>query len=143
MSTRDAILFLCVANSARSQMAEGLARRMFGERVAVLSAGSEPTTVNAYAVEVMGEIGIDITTHTSKSVQSIDPDAVGTVITLCAEEVCPVFLGRARRLHWPIADPASHEPLPRDVMLERFRAARDAISDRLRGFELTRATEVQ
>jgi arsenate reductase len=105
--TKPGILFLCVANSARSQMAEGLARAAFGERVRVQSAGSEPTTPNPYAIEVMGEIGIDIGAHASKSVDTIDPASVGTVITLCAEEVCPVYLGKARRLHWPIPDPAS------------------------------------
>jgi arsenate reductase (thioredoxin) len=119
------ILFLCVANSARSQMAEGLGRMIFGDRIPVQSAGSEPATVNPYAVEVMRELGVDLTTHTSKSVQSIDPATVGTVITLCAEEVCPVFLGKARRLHWPIPDPASKDPsIPREEMLARFRTAR-------------------
>ena len=124
MSTETkSILFLCVANSARSQMAEGLGRMIFGDRVPVMSAGSEPSKVNPYAVEVMRELGADISTHHSKSVQTIDPATVGTVITLCAEEVCPVFLGRVRRLHWPIADPASDDPaLAREAMLARFRA---------------------
>ena len=119
------ILFLCVANSARSQMAEGLGRLIFGDRMPVQSAGSQPSRVNPYAIEVMREIGVDITRHTSKSVETIDPAAVDTVITLCAEEVCPVFLGQARRLHWPIPDPASEDPrLPREEMLTRFRTAR-------------------
>jgi arsenate reductase len=129
------ILFLCVANSARSQLAEGLGRMIFGTRVPVQSAGSEPSQVNPYAVEVMREIGVDIGTQRSKSVQTIDPATVGTVITLCAEEVCPVFLGKARRLHWPIPDPASKDPsLPREEMLARFRTARDSIKERLEGF---------
>lgn len=126
------LLFLCVANSARSQMAEGLARRLFGARAVVQSAGSEPVIVNPFAVEVMREVGIDLTTHRSKSVQSIDPASVDVVITLCAEEVCPVFLGGARRLHWPIADPASKDAtLARDVMLDRFRAARELLQHKL------------
>lgn len=126
------VLFLCVANSARSQMAEGLGRSMFGDRVLVQSAGSEPSKVNPYAVEVMRELGVDLTTHHSKSVQTIDPASVGTVITLCAEEVCPVFLGKARRLHWPIPDPASKDPsIPRAELLTRFRTARDQIRGRL------------
>ena len=129
------ILFLCVANSARSQLAEGLGRMIFGDGILVQSAGSEPSRVNPYAIEVMHEIGVDITTHTSKSVQTIDPATVGTVITLCAEEVCPVFLGKARRLHWPIPDPASKDPtVPRDEMLSRFRTARDAIKGRIEVF---------
>jgi arsenate reductase len=132
MSQGRAILFLCVANSARSQMAEGLARRHFGERIPVLSAGSEPSRVNPYAIEVMAEIGIDLTSYRSKSVQTIDPAQVGTVITLCAEEVCPVFLAAVPRLHWPVPDPASRDPgAPRAEMLARFRAARDEIRARL------------
>lgn len=129
------ILFLCVANSARSQMAEGLGRVIFGDRVPVRSAGSEPSKVNPYAIEVMRELGVDLTTHYSKSVQTIDPSTVGTVITLCAEEVCPVFLGKARRLHWPIPDPASKDPsIPREAMLARFRTARDTIRGMLERF---------
>jgi arsenate reductase len=129
------ILFLCVANSARSQMAEGLGRMILGERVPVMSAGSEPSKVNPYAIEVMRELGVDLTTHHSKSVQTIDPKAVGTVITLCAEQVCPVFLGKARRLHWPIPDPASKDPsIPREEMLTRFRTARDTIRGMLERF---------
>jgi arsenate reductase (thioredoxin) len=128
VSASKQILFLCVANSARSQMAEGLGRMMFGERVAVQSAGSEPSLVNPYAIEVMREIGVDLASHHSKSVQTIDPAQIGTVITLCAEEVCPVFLGMARRLHWPIPDPASKDAtIPHGEMLARFRAARDTI----------------
>lgn len=129
------ILFLCVANSARSQMAEGLARRILGDRARVRSAGSMPSRVNPYAIEVMGEAGIDIAGHRSKSVESIDPDGVDTVITLCAEEVCPVFLGGVRRLHWPLPDPATDDPgLTREQMLDRFRAARDEIRRRIEAF---------
>ena len=129
------ILFLCVANSARSQMAEGLGRMIFGDRMSVMSAGSEPSKVNAYAIEVMREVGVDLTAHHSKSVQTIDPAGVETVITLCAEEVCPVFLGKARRLHWPIPDPASKDPsVPREEMLARFRTARDTIHNMLEKF---------
>jgi arsenate reductase len=135
MSGSKQVLFLCVANSARSQMAEGLGRMIFGDRVAVQSAGSEPSVVNPYAVEVMRELGVDLTSHRSKSVQTIDPEQIGTVITLCAEEVCPVFLGKARRLHWPIPDPASKDlTIPRAEMLERFRAARDTLREMLERF---------
>jgi arsenate reductase len=133
MSAR--VLFLCVANSARSQMAEGLGREILGDRASVQSAGSEPSVVNPYAVEVMNEIGIDLRTHHSKSVETIDPATVDTVITLCAEEVCPVFLGGARRLHWPIPDPASKDAtIPREEMLARFRRARDEIRRRIEAF---------
>jgi arsenate reductase len=113
-------------------MAEGLARKLFGDRIRVQSAGSKPSRVNPYAVAVMREVGVDLTTHSSKSVDTIDPTSIDTVITLCAEEVCPVFLGKARRLHWPIQDPASNDPtLSRDEMLTRFRSAREEIQGRL------------
>jgi arsenate reductase len=122
------ILFLCVANSARSQMAEALARNLFGRGVRVQSAGSRPSRVNPFAVEVLGELGVDMREQRSKSVDGIDPASIDAVVTLCAEEVCPAFLGAARRLHWPIPDPASDDPsLSREQMLTRFRMARDAI----------------
>lgn len=132
MNADKTMLFLCVANSARSQMAEGLARKLFGSRISVQSAGSAPSTVNPYAIRVMKEVGVDLGTHHSKSVEAIDPATVGTVVTLCAEEVCPVFLGKARRLHWPIQDPASKDPaISEEEMLTRFRSARDQIQGRL------------
>lgn len=116
-------------------MAEGLARSMFGDRLVVQSAGSQATSVNPHAIEVMREIGIDLSGHRSKSVELIDPESVDIVITLCAEEVCPVFLAKARRLHWPIPDPASRDPaMTRAMMLERFRAARDTLKQRLTDF---------
>jgi arsenate reductase len=134
MSRAESLLFLCVANSARSQMAEGLARKRFGPRITVQSAGSEPSIVNPYAIEVLREIGIDLGAHRSKSVQTIDPAQITTVITLCAEEVCPAFLGQARRYHWPIADPASPDTsIPPEEMRARFRKARDEIQARLEG----------
>ncbi|MDB6090780.1 MAG: Arsenate reductase [Gammaproteobacteria bacterium] len=126
------ILFLCVANSARSQMAEGLARSLLGSEVDVLSAGSRPSTVNPYAIEAMAEIGIDLSAQHSKSVDGVDAAAVNVVITLCADEVCPILPGRVRRLHWPIPDPASSDPtLSRAEMQKRFRAAREQIRERL------------
>ena len=133
------ILFLCVANSARSQMAEGLARQMFpGHRIQ--SAGSRPSRVNPCAIEVLAEVGIDATGHTSKSVQDIDPASVDLVITLCAEEVCPLFLGKAERLHWPIPDPASDDPaLSPEQLRERFRVGRDEISRRLASLQAERS----
>ncbi len=132
LSTPRSILFLCVANSARSQLGEGLARKLFGDRVRIQSAGSKPSRVNPFAIEVAREVGIDLTTHASKSVDTIDPASVDMVITLCAEEVCPAFLGEVRRLHWPIPDPASDDPsLSREQMLERFRTARGQIQARL------------
>ena len=126
MNTPSSILFLCVANSARSQMAEGLARAKFGPRVRVQSAGSEPSRVNPLAIEALREAGADISSHVSKSVDTIDPGTVDLVITLCAEEVCPLGLAGVPRVHWPLPDPAGP-----DRSIERFREARDEIARRL------------
>ena len=126
------ILFLCVANSARSQMAEGLARHRLGEHARVLSAGSSPTRVNPFAIAAMDELGIDIRGQASTSVESVDPEGVTLVITLCAEEVCPTWLGSARRLHWPLTDPdRKDEVLTDEERLAHFRTARDLIDQRL------------
>ncbi len=127
-SPKQRVLFLCVANSARSQMAEGLARQILGERAEVSSAGSHPSTVNPHAVEAMAEIGIDITGQVSKSVDTIDVSGLDLVVTLCAEEVCPILPGRVRRLHWPIPDPAERDPGDPQTP---FRAARDAIHEKI------------
>jgi arsenate reductase len=130
------ILFLCVANSARSQMAEGLARARFGETVNVQSAGSQPSRVSPLAIRALAEIGIDITRHRSKAVSEIDPAAVDLVITLCAEEVCPVFLGKAKRLHWPLPDPAAAEGTGEE-RLARFREVRDELMRRIEALTFT------
>jgi N-acetylglutamate synthase-like GNAT family acetyltransferase/protein-tyrosine-phosphatase len=123
-------------------MAEGLARRLFGDRVAVESAGSRPSRVNPYAIEVMAEHGIDLASHRSKSVDDLARDGVERVITLCAEEVCPLWLGSARRLHWPIPDPASDDPaITPDEMRARFRRGRDEILRRLVGLAATRVPD--
>ncbi|HEY5925711.1 MAG TPA: GNAT family N-acetyltransferase [Kofleriaceae bacterium] len=132
---KPGILFLCVANSARSQLAEGLARARFGDRFHIQSAGSKPTKVNPYAIEIMAEAKLDITSHASKLVDDTDADGIDLVVTLCAEEVCPVFLRPVRRLHWPIPDPASTTPLPDNEMRARFRLARRTIAGRLDGLE--------
>lgn len=130
------ILFLCVANSARSQMAEGLARARFGSAVPVESAGSQPSRVNPLAVAVMAEIGIDISGHASTAVDAVDPARVGTVVTLCADEVCPAFLGAAHRLHWPLPDPAGAGG-SQDERRQRFREVRDEIARRLEALDAT------
>ena len=125
---KPGVLFLCVANAARSQMAEALARSLYGDRVSVQSAGSMATRVHDDAVAVIGERGIDISTAASKSVDSIDPSSVDLVITLCADEVCPIWPARIEHLHWPLPDPASADPGERR---DRFRATRDDIERRL------------
>jgi|CXWL01.1.fsa_nt_gi arsenite-transporting ATPase len=124
------ILFLCVANSARSQMAEGMARSLAPASVKVSSAGSAPSKVNPLAIEVMGEIGIDISKHHSKSVADIPQGDVDLVVTLCSEEECPLFLGQATRLHWGLPDPGAVQD-DEAAKLKSFRSVRDELSRRL------------
>lgn len=139
----DRLLFLCVANSARSQMAEGLAKHVFGDEVQVQSAGSAPSRVNPFAIAAMDELGIDIRSQSSKSVQSIDPQSVDLVITLCAEEVCPVFLSDAQRLAWALKDPdRKNEDLSDEERLVHFRVARDQILARLKALRTLRNEEL-
>jgi len=125
----DGVLFLCVANSARSQMAEGIARALAPERT-FFSAGSAPGTLNPLAVRACAEIGVDLAGQHAKGIPEISVAAVGTAITLCAEEVCPVFPHPVARLHWPVSDPAA---VAGDdaARLTAFRTARDAIRARL------------
>ena len=122
------VLFLCVANSARSQLAEGVARSLAPAGVKISSAGSAPSRLNPLAVRALAEIGIDGSRQYSKSVNDIPPDDVEAVITLCAEEECPVFLGKARRYHWGLPDPAGATD---EVRLQAFRGVRDELTRRL------------
>jgi protein-tyrosine-phosphatase len=124
------VLFLCVANSARSQMAEGLARSLAPAGVRVSSAGSRPTTLNPLAVQALAELGLDISGHVSKAVADVVPGDVDVVVTLCAEEVCPVFLGQALRVHWGLPDPAGAAG-DEGARLQAFREVRDELARRL------------
>ncbi len=127
----EGILFLCVANSARSQMAEGIARFIAPAQVRIASAGSRPTQVRPEAIAVLREIGIDISRHRSKAVSEISADGINTVITLCGEEECPIFPGKVRRLHWGLPDPGASEGSEED-RLNAFRRTRDELSRRLK-----------
>jgi arsenate reductase len=124
------VLFLCVANSARSQMAEGIARALAPRSVKVSSAGSRPSQLSPYAVKALAEIGIDISKQYSKSVDDIPQGDVDAVVTLCAEEVCPVFLGKALRVHWGLLDPAG-AGTTEEERLQAFRNVRDELRRRL------------
>jgi arsenate reductase len=124
------LLFLCVANSARSQMAEGIARSLAPASVQISSAGSKPSKVNPLAIAVLRELGIDLTGHASKSVNDIPREGVDAVITLCAEEVCPVWLGKADRYHWGLPDPAGAGATEAE-QLQAFRDVRDELRRRL------------
>ncbi len=128
------LLFLCVANSARSQLAEGIARSLAPEHVKISSAGSVPTSVRLQTIEVLREIGIDISHHTSTGLDEVERP-VDAVITLCAEQVCPVWCEHAWRGHWGLPDPAealdSEEVGSDETTLEAFRLVRDELLRRL------------
>ncbi|MEE2787933.1 MAG: arsenate reductase ArsC [Myxococcota bacterium] len=130
---RTDVLFMCVANSARSQMAEALAKQYAPEHVNIYSAGSAPSQVNPYATKALGEIGLSTENHTSNGIDDVPLETVGWVITLCAEEVCPYFPGDVERLHWPQPDPVTNERDP-EAILARFRAVRNAIEIKVRHF---------
>lgn len=119
-------LFLCVANSTRSPLAEALARNLFPTHD-VLSAGSVPTAVRPEVLKVLSDVGIDAGTQTSKAVTEIDADGPEVVMTLCAEEVCPVYNRKVRRLHWPIEDPALSSEYSDEERWACLRVARDQI----------------
>ena len=103
------ILFLCVGNSARSQIAEGLAKNILPKSFNIKSAGSEPAEcVHKEAISTMNDIGIDISKNKTKSIKSVDKefmDQLDYVITLCAEEVCPIVPSATKVIHWPNEDP--------------------------------------
>ncbi len=116
------MLFLCVANSARSQIAEGWARRLAPKELVIWSAGSQATIVSEYAKQVMSEVGIDIGKQWSKSVHEVPLGEVDLVITLCADEVCPPLPAGIEHRHWPMPDPGG---------AESFRSIRDQIKLKL------------
>jgi len=125
------LLFLCVANSARSQIAEAVASLLVPAGTSLFSAGSEPADwIRPESVAVMAELGVDIEWNRCKHVDEIPSDMVDTVITLCDEESCPVFLGDAHRIHWGLPDPAAHEGDDAE-RLAAFRAIRDELLERL------------
>jgi arsenate reductase len=144
MDKRTRVLILCTGNSARSQMAEGLLRHDGGNRFNVFSAGTKPTHVRLEAIAAMREVGIDISSQRSKSVDELAGQAFDYVITVCdnAKESCPVFPANTRRIHWSIEDPAA-APGSHQEKLAAFRCARDELRMRLRGFvvEQMRAAE--
>lgn len=134
MKTR--VLFLCVHNSARSQLAEGLLRHMAGDTFEVYSAGSEPSQVNPFAIRVLQDRGIDASGHSSKNVRQFIHEPFDYVITLCDDEVCPVFPGAVTRLHWGMPDPSAVQG-DSDEKLEAFQKTADALEKRLQEFVAT------
>jgi arsenate reductase (thioredoxin) len=136
--TRSRVLFLCTHNSARSQMAEGFLRHLAGERFEAASAGTEATRVHPLAVRAMGEVGVDLSLHTSKTLDGLVDRPWDYVITVCdsANERCPLFPGRTTRLHWSFDDP-SRATGTEDERLDTFRRVRDEIETRLRAWLAT------
>ena len=130
MGEKISVLILCTGNSARSQMAEGLLRHDGGERFEVHSAGTIASFVRPQAIEAMREIGVDISGHRSKSVDEFLGQEFDFVITVCdhANESCPVFPGKTKRIHWSFDDPAESGDI------ELFRRVRDEIRERLGEF---------
>jgi len=126
------VLFLCTGNSARSQLAEGYLRHVAADQFTAISAGIEPKGLNPLAVEVMREIGIDISGQTSKDVVSLLGQHVPYVITVCdnARERCPIFPGTWKFLHWSFDDPAAVEGT-HEQRIAAFRKVRDEIIKRI------------
>jgi arsenate reductase len=127
--SKPTVLILCTGNSCRSHLAEGILREAAGDILDVQSAGSKPTgKVHEKAIEVMREIGIDISGHRSKHLNEFLNQKIETVITVCgnADQACPVFPGQVNRHHWPFADPA-HAQGSDQVVLEVFRQVREEI----------------
>jgi arsenate reductase len=142
---RTRVLFLCVHNSARSQMAEGLLRSMAGDGVVVQSAGLEAGRVRPEAIAVMAELGLDISRQTSKSVGSLAGERFEIVVTTCdeAKEACPLFPGASRMLHWSLPDPAAVEG-DQATRIAAFREVRDQlwahVADLARDLERSQST---
>lgn len=126
------VLILCTGNSARSQMAEGLLRELGEGKLDVFSAGTSPSAVHPLAVQVMTEVGIDISQQRSKHLEEYRHQTFDDVLTVCdnAAESCPVFPGGARRTHWSLPDPAAVGGDEKD-RLEAFRRVRRALEQRL------------
>jgi arsenate reductase len=135
MNDKKRVLILCTGNSARSQMAEGMLRRIAGDRFDVYSAGTIASFVRPQAIRAMEEIGIDIGSQRSKSVDEFAGQSFDYVITVCdnAKQNCPVFPGKTERIHWSFDDPAEATGSEDDVM-SVFRRVRDEIRQRLRDF---------
>lgn len=129
MPIKPTVLILCTGNSCRSHLAEGVLRAVAGDIVNVASAGSKPAGyVHPFAIQVMKEIGIDLSQHTSKHMNEFLSTNVETVITVCgqADQACPLFPGQVNRHHWPFEDPA-HATGTEEEKLAVFRRVRNEI----------------
>ncbi len=126
------VLFLCTENSCRSQMAEGLVNHDLAGKVQAFSAGVRPSRVNPRAIQVMAELGIDISQHRSKSVDNLAWERFDLVITVCdqAQEQCPIFAGETEVMHVSFPDPAKATGTEEEIMAA-FRQVRDALREQL------------
>jgi arsenate reductase (thioredoxin) len=126
------VLFLCTENSCRSQMAEGLVNHDLAGQVQAFSAGVRPSRVNPRAIQVMDELGIDISQHRSKSVDDLAWERFDMVITVCdlAQEQCPIFAGETEVIHVSFPDPAKAMGTEEEIMAV-FRQVRDALREQL------------
>ncbi len=141
---KPVILILCTGNSCRSHIAEGILRRAIGDAAEVQSAGSKPAGyVHPLAIEVMKEIGIDISGHRSKSLNEFMDRKVETVITVCGnlDDTCPMFLGQVKRHHWPFDDPAKAVGTDEE-QLAFFRRVRDEMRKVFRAYAAGRLDQM-
>ena len=129
------VLFLCTANSSRSQMAEGIANHLWGDQMEAFSAGTQASFVNIAAIEAMKEIGIDISKHRSKNLSEFDGQTFDYVITLCGDvnETCPLYIGGTKKTHIGFDDPAKATGSKEEILKE-FRRVRDEIKMKLDEF---------
>ncbi len=140
MPKKEKIIFICTGNACRSQIAEGIMRKIAGDNFDVFSAGSHPSLVHPMSIKVMKEIGIDITSHTSDPISNFLSKNINIVITVCdnADKVCPVFPGRVERIHWSIKDPFKGWGSNPDDLVN-FRKTREDLTIRIKNLIKSRS----
>ena len=133
MIKKDKIIFICTGNACRSQIAEGLMRHLASDKFEVYSAGSRPTRVHPAAITVMRELGIDISSNTSDPISLFINKSMNIIVTVCdnAKKACPVFSGRAKRIHWSVKDPFKNWDSTKEGLVD-FRKTRDDLAERIK-----------
>ena len=141
MPKKEKIIFICTGNACRSQIAEGVMRKLAADKFDVFSAGSHPSLVHPMSIKVMKEIGIDITTHTSDPILNFLSKNINIVVTVCdnADKECPVFPGKVERIHWSIEDPFKGWELDADDLIN-FRNTREDLTSRIKNLIKSRFT---
>ena len=140
MPKKEKIIFICTGNACRSQIAEGIMRKLAGDKFDVFSAGSHPSLVHPMSIKVMKEIGINITSQTSDPISNFLNKNINIVVTVCdnADKVCPVFSGKVERIHWSIKDPFKGWGSDPDD-LDNFTRTRDDLYERIKNFLINRS----